>query len=78
MKEYLKTVEQVLQETNSTENGITNEEAAKESAADENDEDLEAKAGEDSPQDDFTQPDGFTDLTSGTFMEGQEDFSVDF
>ena len=56
----------------------TNEEAAKESAADENDEDLEAKAGEDSPQDDFTQPDGFTDLTSGTFMEGQEDFSVDF
>ena len=29
MKEYLKTVEQVLQEVNSTENGITNEEAAK-------------------------------------------------
>ena len=56
----------------------TNEEAAKDSATDEAEEAADAEAGDDSPLDDFGQPDGFTDLTTGTFMEGQEDFSVDF
>ena len=55
----------------------TNEEAAKDASENEDDEAKEEPV-DDSPLDETAQPDGFMDITSETFMEGQDDFEVDF
>jgi hypothetical protein len=54
-----------------------NEEAAKDASENEDDEAKEEPV-DDSPLDETAQPDGFMDITSETFMEGQDDFEVDF